>query len=115
MKILTPVKEAFNEVFPPAAGEIITKISHTISYLTKQLIISGDTAKLVKDSFFVFFSIIKFGFKTLGGVVQIVQTIIKKMSSIDLSIFKPITDAISRTIQNIVDLFNSFKMDYNKR
>ncbi len=67
-KVITPVKEAFSEIFPPADGERIYSIAERLDLLTQKLIISDQTASKIKKTFVGVFRAIK-PFVTLIGKI----------------------------------------------
>lgn len=69
-KLVTPIKEAFNEIFPPADGERIYTIAERFDLLTQKLIISDETAANIKKTFEGVFSVIRVGVNMLKTVVQ---------------------------------------------
>lgn len=69
-KVVTPIKEAFNEIFPPAEGDRIYTIAERFDLLTKKLIISDETAANIKKTFEGVFSVIRVGVNMLKTVVQ---------------------------------------------
>lgn len=69
-KLVTPIKEAFNEIFPPADGDRIYTIAERFDLLTKKLIISDETAANIKKTFEGVFSVIRVGVNMLKTVVQ---------------------------------------------
>lgn len=69
-KLVTPIKEAFNEIFPPADGDRIYTIAERFDLLTKKLIISDETAANIKKTFEGVFSVIHVGVNMLKTVVQ---------------------------------------------
>lgn len=69
-KLVTPIKEAFNEIFPPADGDRIYTIAERFDLLTQKLIISDKTAANIKKTFEGVFSVIHVGVNMLKTVVQ---------------------------------------------
>lgn len=69
-KLVTPIKEAFNEIFPPADGDRIYTIAERFDLLTQKLIISDKTAANIKKTFEGVFSVIRVGVNMLKTVVQ---------------------------------------------
>lgn len=69
-KLVTPIKEAFNEIFPPADGDRIYTIAERFDLLTQKLIISDKTAANIKKTFEGVFSVIRVGVNMMKTVVQ---------------------------------------------
>lgn len=78
--VVTPVKEAFDEIFPPTTAEQLKSFIESIMNFTEKLKLSGEQSKKLKSVFKGFFSIIDIGLtvvKTLaGGVIDIVGSIL---------------------------------------
>lgn len=75
-KLVTPIKEAFNEIFPPADGDRIYTIAERFDLLTKKLIISDETAANIKKTFEGVFSVIHVGVNMLKTVVQTAENVL---------------------------------------
>lgn len=70
-KVMSSVKGAFDEIFPPKSGDHIYTLAERMDELTKKLIISDETAKQIKMTFQGVFSVAKVGttlLKTLGRI-----------------------------------------------
>lgn len=70
-KVMSSVKGAFDEIFPPKSGDHIYTLAERMDELTKKLIISDETAKQIKMTFQGVFSVVKVGttlLKTLGRI-----------------------------------------------
>lgn len=75
-KLVTPIKEAFNEIFPPADGDRIYTIAERFDLLTQKLIISDKTAANIKKTFEGVFSVIRVGVNMLKTVVQTAENVL---------------------------------------
>lgn len=75
-KLVTPIKEAFNEIFPPADGDRIYTIAERFDLLTQKLIISDKTAANIKKTFEGVFSVIRVGVNMLKIVVQTAENVL---------------------------------------
>ncbi len=65
VSVVTPVKEAFREIFPPITGEQLYTLTEKIKELTSRFKVSGDTAENLKNTFkgvFAMVDIVKQGF-----------------------------------------------------
>ena len=70
--ITKPIKEAWDEIFPPMTAKRLTELTNKFKEFTASLKISGKTADAIKSIFRAFFSIIKTGLsvvKTFGKVL----------------------------------------------
>ena len=61
MNIITPLKEAFREIFPPITGKQLYDLTMNFAVFTKKLILSEEQMGKLKDIFKGFFSIIDIG------------------------------------------------------
>lgn len=59
MSVITPVKEAFTEIFPPMTGEQLYAITEAIKNFTEKLILSENAAKKVKGVMVGWFTLVK--------------------------------------------------------
>lgn len=72
ISIVTPVKEAFREIFPAMTGEQLYGITEKIKELTSHFKLVGDDATNLKNTFkglFAILDIVKQGFSAAFGVV----------------------------------------------
>ena len=67
-KVVTPVKEAFDEIFPPASGDRIYSFAQRLDDLTGKLIISDAAAEKIKMTFKGVFSVVKVGTTALNKI-----------------------------------------------
>ncbi len=70
-KIVTPIQDAWHEVFPPQLGETLIKLSKIFQDLTAKLIISDGAASNLHAIFKVLFTVLKFGVDIVTGVVKV--------------------------------------------
>lgn len=75
--VITPIKEAFREIFPPATGEQLYKITENFKKLTAQFKISEKTASNIKDTFRGVFGVIKIGVDVLGAIGKVFMGVVK--------------------------------------
>ena len=71
-KIITPIKEAFAEVFPPKLGSTMASISFALRDFTQGLIISDDAAAGLKKVATALFSVIKVGTDIIGNIFSVI-------------------------------------------
>lgn len=78
MSIIKPIKEAFQEVFPPITSEQLYKIVEGIRDLTAKFTLSDEQAKMLKSTFKGVFSVIFIGVnfikQLVGGIVKLVKS-----------------------------------------
>ena len=68
LSIISPVKEAFREVFPPKTAEQLLNITEKLKDLTSKFKLSDKHALQLKETFKGLFSILDIGKKALGSV-----------------------------------------------
>lgn len=104
MKVIVPVKEAFQNVFPPKTADEVRAILASIEEFTKSLILSDDEAKRVKTTFEGFFNVLRKG-------LNIVQRIAEAFSPL-IDIFKILFSNLLEGVEYLGKFFNS--MDEGK-
>lgn len=120
MSIITPVKEAFREIFPPMTAEQLYGITVAIKNLTEKFKLSEDQSKNLKRTFkglFAILDIVKQGLTAiwnvisplLGGMGGLVDIVLENTASwgdwvvnLDETIKK--TDIFNVVLQKIVDV-----------
>lgn len=71
MAIMTPIKEAFREIFPPMTGEMLLALTQKLTDFTSSLVIGGETAGQIKRIFTGVFSIFSILFQVVQQVVGV--------------------------------------------
>ena len=87
-KVVTPVKEAFSEIFPPADGERIYNFAERLDLMTQKLIITDQTAEKIKKTF-----------KGLFTVLKGVTTILSKIGAVAKEAFSLLANAAKPVAQ----------------
>ena len=76
LSIITPIKEAFSEIFPPMTGKQLADITEKVRDLTAKLKIGEETSKNLKNTFkgvFAVLDIVAQAFKAVaGGVADLI-------------------------------------------
>lgn len=76
LSIITPIKEAFSEIFPPMTGKQLADITEKVRDLTAKLKIGEETSKNLKNTFkgvFAVLNIVAQAFKAVaGGVADLI-------------------------------------------
>lgn len=80
--VLKPVGQAFQEVFPMNAVDIITNITRSFRNLTQQFKIGEDSTKGIKDAMVTFFTAVKTVGSYIGTTLSGAFTILKPILSI---------------------------------
>lgn len=84
--IAKPIREAFQDIFPPKTGEEIKSFAQWLDSITKKLIISDDTAKKIKTTAEGVFSVLRVGKDILEGIISGVARV--------LNLAKPLADIL---------------------
>ena len=80
MEIITPIKEAFREIFPPMTGDQLYNLTVKIKELTENFKVSEETAKKIKSTFKGLFSILDIGLDAIKAIGKGAITLIKSFS-----------------------------------
>ena len=88
--ITKPIKEAWDEIFPPITAKRLTELTNKFKEFTKSLKISGRTADAIKSIFRAFFSIIKTG-------LSVVKTFGKALFTL-IGVFRPLGELVITTV-----------------
>ena len=70
LQIVTPIKEAYAEVFPPTLGETLIKISMGLKAFTEGLKIGADGSAKLKTAALAVFTVLKNGKAVVSGVIS---------------------------------------------
>lgn len=79
MAVVKPIREAFNEIFPPMTGKQLADITEKIRNLTANFKMSDETTKNLKSTFrgvFAVVDIVGQAFKAVaGGIVELIKLV----------------------------------------
>lgn len=75
--IITPIHEAFRDVFPPMTANQLIAFSTGFEQLTKKLIITDETAQKINKVFTVLFSVLKTGLSVVKSIFSILGSFAK--------------------------------------
>ena len=81
LSVLTPIKEAFLEIFPPNALSVLMKMTRSFFELTKKFKLGDEASNNLKRTFkglFAFISIIGSAFKALGKFISPIFNLLLK-------------------------------------
>jgi tape measure domain-containing protein len=70
--VVTPIKDAFREIFPATTGKQLYDLSVIIRDFTKSLIIGGETADNLRRTFAGFFAVLSIGWTIVKEGVKVV-------------------------------------------
>lgn len=77
VKIITPIKEAFQEIFPPMTAANLIKITKAVEDFTKKLTPSEKTIDNIKSTFKGLFAVLDIGWMILKQVAGLFGTLLK--------------------------------------
>ena len=80
--VITPVKEAFREIFPPMTAEQLYNITTSLSKLAERLKLSETQSKNLKSTFKGFFAALDIGKELLVAVWKNIKPLISGMGSL---------------------------------
>lgn len=69
MSIITPITDAFREVFPPSLGKNLAAFSFWLRDVTAAMILSEGQSSALGSTFKFIFSVIKLGLDIVGGLI----------------------------------------------
>lgn len=102
-KVVQPIKEAFNELFPPADGDRIYSFAERLDLLTKKLIISDETAAKIKKTFKGVFSVLKVFTTALSKV----GTVAKEAFGLALNAMQPVAEVLLNVSAGFGEFLNT--------
>jgi tape measure domain-containing protein len=104
VSIITPIKEAFREIFPPMTAQQLFKITEGVRDLTAKFILSDSAAAKVKNTFKGVFSVIDIGVTFIkdlaGGIIKVVGSLLGFSGGI-LDITSALGDWVSKLRDSI--------------
>lgn len=123
LSVITPIKEAFREIFPPMSGRQLAEITEKVRDLTEKFKIGDETSKNLKNTFkgmFAVLDIVAQAFKAVAGgvadligfflpagngILSLTGTFGEYLTKLDDTIKK--TDLFHKAIQKIVDFIET--------
>lgn len=115
MSVITPVKEAFTEIFPPMTGEQLYAITEGIKNFTEKLILSENAAKKVKGVVAGYLTICKPFITLTKTAVQILGLLASKIIPVLANAFITITGYLGNlyySISKILDVNKLIDLGY---
>ena len=100
LKIISPFREAFSEVFLSNAVDMINKLSVGFNIFTDNLIISDEAAEKIKNALVKLLTIVKNLFKFIGNLLSVIKPI--------SGLISPIIRLVGTLASKIVDLVSAF-------
>ncbi len=86
-KVVTPIKEAFRDIFPATTAEQLKSITEKVKDFTENLKINEETAEKIKDIFKGVFSVFDMLKKTVGAVAKSFSPLISRLGEVGGGIF----------------------------
>ena len=80
MDVLTPIKKAFRDIFPPTTGKQLFALTQAFTKLMGQMRLGEDTMDNIRRTFRGLFAIIDIGLQVLKGVGTILKTVFSSFS-----------------------------------
>ena len=106
--IVSPIKEAWNEIFPSITAKRLTELTNKFKDFTSKLIISGKAADKIKNIFKSLFSVLKTGwviFKNVAGALIKLVSTLKPLG--ELLLFS--VECLSKWISKVSDAIRNSK------
>lgn len=75
MSVITPIKEALNDIFPPTTGRQLATLSRNFKYFTENLILTDEQSNSLKSAFKGLFSIVDIGIKAIKGFWNVLEPV----------------------------------------
>ena len=82
LSVLKPIKEAFNEVFPPMTAKRLLELTARIKEFTSKLKLSSEQAEKVKSIFKGVFSTVKIGLNIIKNIIVFIGKVFKSLSGL---------------------------------
>ena len=102
MNVVTPIKEAFREIFPPVTAKQLVDITNSFKKFTAKLILNKEQMNAVKESFKSFFSVLKAITGTIKKVISAVFNLAKSLSGV-VSIAFDAVSAVVKWVSGLID------------
>ena len=102
LSIVTPIKEAFRDIFPPMTAKNLIDISVGFNRLTHAMIISDETAQKINNVFTVLFSVLRIGVNILKSVGRIAISFVRLLAPLGGTALN-IMDGISKGMIKLSD------------
>lgn len=80
MDVLTPIKKAFRDIFPPTTGKQLFELTKSFTELMGQMRLGEDTMDNIRRTFRGLFAIVDIGIQVLKGIGTVILTVFKSFS-----------------------------------
>ena len=102
VSVITPIKEAFRAIFPPATAKSLIDFSVGFNRLTHSMIASEETAAKIRNVFTVLFTALKFGINIIKSVAKIFTSFVQILLPIGGTTLS-LMDSISRAFMKVAE------------
>ena len=82
LSVIKPIKEAFNEVFPPMTAKRLLQLTERIKEFTSKLKLSSEQAEKVKSIFKGVFATVKIGLNIVKNIIMFIGKVFKSFSGL---------------------------------
>jgi tape measure domain-containing protein len=80
MEVLTPIKKAFRDIFPPATGKQLFALTQAFTKLMSNMRLGEDTMNNIRRTFRGLFAAVDIGIQILKGIGNIILTVFRSFS-----------------------------------
>lgn len=102
VSVITPIKEAFRSIFPPATAKSLIDFSVGFNRLTHSMIASEETANKIRNVFTVLFTALKFGINIIKSVAKIFTSFVRILLPVGGTALS-LMDSISRAFMKVAE------------
>lgn len=106
VKVITPIKEAFREIFPKTTALNLYVLTMHLRDFTKELAISDESAENLKNTFKGLFSILGVIKKVAAGFLGLISPVVKIMASLGAMVLN-VTGNIGNLLSALGEKFNT--------
>ena len=104
-RILTPIADAFKEVFPTNFGTVLAGATKSFADFTKNIQLTAPQMEILKEVFVAIFSVLK-------GVLSVIKAILKLLSPLG-KVLISVAKAVGNLLQNVDKLNAPMKEFFN--
>lgn len=80
MEVITPIKKAFRDIFPPTTGKQLFELTQAFTKLMGQMRLGEDTMDNIRRTFRGLFAIFDIGIQVLKGIFTVFKTVFSSLS-----------------------------------
>ena len=99
-KVISPIKEAFREIFPKATSEQLYNITESIRKFTESLIISDSNSEKLKVTFKGIFSVLDIGIKAMKSGVKGIRELASNFKGFNFNLLES-TSSLGEYLTNL--------------